>query len=86
MVSSHLESQKTQSARPRLTYTKFVDKYGKRIPRGEYHNKAAEYLAHEHGKGKQRINDSEFTMEELNLAINKQGNNKHHAQLTWELS
>ena len=41
-------------ARPRLKYTKFVDKYGKRIPRGEYHNKAAEYLAHEQWKGNQR--------------------------------
>ena len=37
-------------ARPRLKYTKFVDKYGKRIPRGEYHNKSAEYLAHEQWK------------------------------------
>ena len=81
-------------ARPRLKYTQFVGKYGKRIPRGEYHNKPASYLAHEQCKsqpeklpprklnpqcltnGRFPINDSEFTMEEFNLAINRQGTYK----------
>ena len=35
---------------PRLKYTKFRDKDGRRIPRSEYHHKAAEYLAQEQWK------------------------------------
>lgn len=79
---------------PRLKYTKFRDKDGRRIPRSEYHHKAAEYLAQEQWKrnpdripppkvnpsnltnGRFPINDSQFTLEELDAVIRKQPNNK----------
>ena len=79
---------------PRLKYTKFRDKDGRRIPRSEYHHKAAEYLAQEQWKrnpdtipppkinpsnltnGRFPINDSQFTLDELDAVIRKQPNNK----------
>ena len=79
---------------PRLKCTKFRDKDGRRIPRSEYHHKAAEYLAQEQRKrnpdripppkvnpsnltnGRFPINDSQFTLEELDAVIRKQPNNK----------
>ena len=65
-----------------------------RIPRSEYHHKAAEYLAQEQWKrnpdtipppkinpsnltnGRFPINDSQFTLDELDAVIRKQPNNK----------